>query len=62
MSADKMKVLTDFLENRKGYAPFTFTVPFEATPRQWICDTWQVDYPYGLHQTLTAQFTENFDP
>ena len=60
--AELIAQLDAFLVGRKGYLPFTFLVPFEATPRQFICSKWSVDYTYPLHSTLTAQFEENFDP
>lgn len=62
LSPDKMKQLTDFLESRKGYLPFTFLVPNEAVARQFICSKWSEDLSYGQHSVLTAQFEENFDP
>lgn len=62
LQAADMAVLTQFLEGRKGYLPFTWTIPGEAGPRQWICEKWSQDYTYPLHSTLSAQFVENFDP
>ena len=62
LTVDKIKTLEDFLVGRKGYLPFTFRVPHEATARQFICSSWQTDYTDRLKSVLTATFEENFDP
>lgn len=62
LTADKIKLLDDFLTDRRGYLPFTFRVPYEPAPRQFICTSWQTDYTDRLKSTLTATFEENFDP
>lgn len=58
----RVKILDDFLTDRKGRLPFTFHVPYEAAPRQFICSQWQVNYDNPTHSVLTATFEENFDP
>ncbi|MGY2048921.1 phage tail protein [Methylobacterium sp. JK268] len=62
LPADKIQRLEAFLVERAGYKPFTFQVPFEPAPRQFICDSWNTDYSDALYSTLTATFRENFDP
>lgn len=62
LNAAQAKVLDDFLIGRKGYLPFTFHVPRESAPRQFICSQWTLNYDTPAHRTLTATFEENFDP
>lgn len=62
LPASQIEALEAFLMGRRGYLPFTFHVPYEPAPRQFICATWQTDYSDPLNSTLTATFEENFDP
>jgi phage-related protein len=62
LRADQIEALDAFLLGRRGYLPFTFLVPGEARPRQFICPEWTTDYADRCKSTLTAKFEENFDP
>lgn len=58
----KIKMIDDFLKDRKGYLPFTYLVPFETVARQFICPKWTVSFEKKTHGSISATFQENFDP
>lgn len=55
-------VIDNFLTAQAGYKAFLFTKPGESTPRKWICQEWEVQNVSPIHDTLSAEFIEVFDP
>jgi len=60
--AEEADIIMAFLGERKGYLPFLFLVPGEATPRQFICPEWRKDLAGAKHFNISASFEESFDP
>jgi len=54
--------ILSFFEERAGYKPFMWTLPGEASPRQWIAPTWRRVYSGNTITDITATFEETFDP
>lgn len=54
--------ILSFFEDRKGYLPFLWTLPGEATPRQWIAKSWRRTFSGKGIAEITAGLEETFDP
>lgn len=56
----ELATLVDFLRARGGVKVFAFTVPGEATPRQWRCEKWSETRISAQYGNLTATFIEDY--
>ncbi len=54
--------IRDFFKAHGGYIAFQWTPPFEDTPRNFICKTWQPGFVGGRIVSLGAKFEETFAP
>lgn len=60
ISATVANAIETFLESKKGYIPFVYTLPDEATPRQWKCKRWP-RVPVGDNQySITMELEQDF--
>ncbi|GAB1581726.1 phage tail protein [Phyllobacterium phragmitis] len=59
---EEAQTIEAFFTERKGYLPFTWTLPHETAPRQWIAPEWRkiTTAPHVL--TVSVKLEENFDP
>jgi phage-related protein len=62
ISATEAQSLLDFFRERAGYKPFRWTLPGEASPRQWIAPSWRKTYSESGVSDVTVSLEENFDP
>lgn len=51
-----------FLDARGGAENFDWTPPGEGTSAKWICQQWNKTIPYVNRATITATFTQVFEP
>ncbi len=55
--------ICDFFAARKGYIPFMWTPPNEATAKQWIAVEWEKTYVESTAiYDVTATFEQTFNP
>ena len=55
------QTILDFLEERKGYLPFRWTLPGETSPRQWIAPSWRKVFAANRVADVTVTLEQNFD-
>lgn len=51
-----------FLDARAGAESFDWTPPDTSTSYKWICSQWAKTIPYLNRATITATFTQVFEP
>lgn len=62
MPRDKLDAIVGFLEDRRGFEAFEWTIPGESTPRLFICKGWTVAAAGSPRFfTLSATFEQVFD-
>lgn len=61
-TVDEIDEIDTFLKARGGYEAFEWTPQREATARIFICEKWERSPTYGATDTLTAIFSEVFEP
>jgi phage-related protein len=54
--------IEDFLDARGGAESFDWTPPDTATSYKWICEQWTKTIPYLNRASITATFTQVFEP
>ena len=54
--------IEDFLDARGGAESFDWTPPDTATSYKWICEQWTKTIPYLNRATISATFTQVFEP
>jgi phage-related protein len=54
--------IENFLDARGGAESFDWTPPDTATSYKWICGEWNKTIPYLNRATITATFTQVFEP
>lgn len=62
LTASEAEEILDFFAGQKGYLPFMWTMPGEASPRQWIATSWRRSYTGKDTSDIAASFEEVFDP
>lgn len=53
---DDAKSLEDFFNEHEGWKSFEYTIPYELTPKRFICRGYRRSYPTGVTRTIEAQF------
>lgn len=61
LESDQADTLNNFLRERNGVKPFWHAVPGYGRIL-WTCERWSRQYSEVLHDTISATFTECFDP
>ncbi len=61
-SADEFENLRAFFASMKGALSFFWTPPDEAVPKKFICSQWTKSFDSAVTRTMTAKFTQVFDP
>lgn len=56
------QAILNFFASHKGYIPFKFKLPGEATARKWICTKWNRTWATNRTVDVTATWKEVFDP
>jgi phage-related protein len=57
-----LDAIVSFLEHRRGFEAFAWTVPGEASSRLWTCETWSIAAAGSTNLfTLSATFEQVFD-
>ncbi len=59
---EQAQAIEAFFTERKGYLPFTWTLPHETSPRQWIATEWRKLTTGPRVMTIAVKLEENFDP
>lgn len=54
--------IEDFLDARGGAESFDWIPPDTATSYKWICEQWTKTIPYLNRASITATFTQVFEP
>ena len=63
VSETESDTIETFLDARANdSASFTFTPPGEASPSQFVCESWSKSIPYNNRATIQATFREVFEP
>lgn len=61
LSQTEAQAIIGFLETQGGYLPFHYTIPGEATPTKWTCDTWEDIRIDGGFRKISATFEQSFN-
>jgi len=61
ISRTDANLIDTFFRARGGHQSFYWTAPGEASPRLWVCETWQRTHSTATLDSISATFTEVFD-
>lgn len=62
LTSAEAQTIIAFFEGRKGYLPFRWTIPGEASSRQWTAPSWRRIFGGKNVADIVVSMEENFDP